>query len=211
MGYPHELETPELDPKMDGTIPDYPAWWARGKTPLKNRTSSIGMMKFPIYSQLGWWKQPNISGKMPKMSTKPPTSIPFHTTFGKIWVTQRMPVGPRHVFLRVWNSMTYGYYNRYSDPQGTCRARPLCVFFFWEMQPEIDTHLGDQCDCNAVWVTDSNKCLKHHSSKRLGSQNASHLTRRCNQPKKIDWHPQKLENLVNLEVKALKLLEYLEL
>ena len=25
--------------------------------------------------QLGWWKQPNMSGKMPKMATKPPTRI----------------------------------------------------------------------------------------------------------------------------------------
>ena len=33
----------------------YPGWWARGKTPLKNMSSSVGMMK----------AIPNISGKMP--------------------------------------------------------------------------------------------------------------------------------------------------
>ena len=64
--------------------------WA---TPLKNMSSSIGMMKFPIY------------GKMPKMATKPPTSYLL------IW-THRMPQQLWKITGRSSNLLALGGFSR---------------------------------------------------------------------------------------------------
>ena len=90
-------------PVCNGFIQYLVDGWA---TPLKNMSSSIGTMKFPIY------------GKMPKMATKPPTSyeyiwIPvegwsllapaFRTRFA---VTS--PNGIIHVHLQAANAQQHG-------------------------------------------------------------------------------------------------------
>ena len=57
VGTSWELHWPEASAAVQQA-----GWWARGKPPLKNMSSSVGMMRFPI------------SGKIIQMATKPPTS-----------------------------------------------------------------------------------------------------------------------------------------
>ena len=61
---------------------DNPLRWDHGDIPWMSYGNIYGWLvvfwKNPVLKndgvrQLGWWKQPNIHGKMPKMATKPPT------------------------------------------------------------------------------------------------------------------------------------------
>ena len=65
-GMNHQVPYFQTNPYRKITGLSSTGWWFFGKTPLKNMTSSIGMMRFPIY------------GKIKLMATKPPTSITYH-------------------------------------------------------------------------------------------------------------------------------------